>query len=96
MIYDPLNVSAIWLYSVFDHCLRSGWPSRGSAYGVAVASIDDERAALVNLNCASPDDNSISVFAFEYDDQLWKANDNERSFGIFKKLEFNDIRNASC
>lgn len=63
---------------------------------MAVASIDDERAALVSLNCASPDDTSISVFAFEYDDQPWKANDNERSFGITKKLEFNDIFSAPC
>ena len=61
-----------------------------------MASIDDEYAALVNLNCASRNDTSISVFAFEYDDQLWKANDNERSFGIFEKLAFNDIRSAPC
>jgi exo-beta-1,3-glucanase (GH17 family) len=47
-----------------------------------VPSIDNERAALVSLNCASRDDPSISVFAFEYDDQLWKANDNEQSFGM--------------
>lgn len=49
---------------------------------MAVPSIDNERTALVSLNCASRDDPSISVFAFEYDDQLWKANDNERSFGM--------------
>ena len=61
-----------------------------------MASIDDEHAALVSLNCASPDDTSISVFAFEYDDQLWKANDNERSFGIVKKLDFNDILSTPC
>lgn len=63
---------------------------------MAVASIPDEQAALVNLNCASRDDTSISLFAFEYDDQLWKANDNERSFGIFEKLAVNDIINTSC
>ena len=62
-----------------------------------MASIDNEHAALVSLNCASLDDTSISVFAFEYDDQLWKANDNERSFGMFDKLTFNgDILSASC
>ena len=59
-------------------------------------SIADEHAALVNLNCASRSDTSVSVFAFEYDDQLWKANDNERSFGIVNKLELNDIFGASC
>ena len=61
-----------------------------------MASIDDERAALVSLNCASREDTSVAVFAFEYDDQHWKANDNERSFGINKKLEFNDVLSAPC
>ena len=61
-----------------------------------MASIADEHAALINLNCASRDDTSISVFAFEYDDQLWKANDNERSFGMFEKPAFNDIFSAPC
>ena len=61
---------------------------------MAVASIDNERTALLNLNCASRDNTSIPVFAFEYDDQLWKANDNERSFGIFGKLAINDILSA--
>ena len=59
-------------------------------------SIADEHAALVNLNCASRRDTSVSVFAFEYDDQLWKANDNERSFGMFGKLTFNGDILASC
>ena len=61
-----------------------------------MASINDERNALISLNCACPDDTSVSVFAFEYDDQLWKANDNERSFGIIDKLQFSDILSASC
>ena len=97
--WNPLNLSAILLYSVLTTALRTGWPSRGSAYGVAVASISDERVAFISLNCAiSHDDTSTSVFAFEYDDQLWKANDNERSFGMFDgKLTFNgDILSASC
>jgi hypothetical protein len=59
-------------------------------------SIADEHAALVNLNCASRRDTSGSVFAVEYDDQLWKANDNERSFGMFGKLTFNGDILASC
>ena len=75
---------------------RSGWPSRGSTYGVAVPSVANERDALINLNCASRDDTTTSVFAFEYDDQLWKPNDNERSFGMFGKLTFNDILSAPC
>lgn len=65
---------------------ESGWPSRGGNIGVAVASLGDERNALLNLNCACRDDRSVSVYAFEYDDQFWKANDNERSFGIFGKF----------
>ncbi|KAG5726751.1 putative family 17 glucosidase SCW11 [Termitomyces sp. T112] len=65
---------------------ESGWPSRGGSNGVAVASLADERNALLNLNCACRDDRSISVYAFEYDDQDWKANDNERSFGISGKF----------
>ena len=63
---------------------------------MAVPSIPNERSALVSLNCASRDDTSISVYAFEYDDQDWKDNDNERSFGISgPKLNFWDIF-ASC
>ncbi|KAF8073938.1 glycoside hydrolase superfamily [Lyophyllum atratum] len=63
---------------------ESGWPSRGANFGVAVPSLADERNALHSLNCASAGDRSVSVYAFENDDQLWKANDRERSFGIGK------------
>jgi len=76
--------------------IRSGWPSRGNSNGVAVASLADERSALLNLNCACRDDTSVSVFAFEYDDQIWKGNDNERSFGIFGKLDLNGDVFAPC
>jgi len=76
--------------------IRSGWPSQGNSNGVAVASLADERSALLNLNCACRDDTSVSVFAFEYDDQLWKGNDNERSFGIFGKLDLNGDVFAPC
>ncbi|KAG5638104.1 hypothetical protein H0H81_001782 [Sphagnurus paluster] len=65
---------------------ESGWPSRGGNFGAAVASLGDERNAILNLNCACRDDRSVDVYAFEYDDQNWKGNDNERSFGIFGKL----------
>jgi exo-beta-1,3-glucanase (GH17 family) len=75
---------------------RSGWPSGGGANGAAVASLDNEHSALLNLNCACRDDRSVSVFAFEYDDQLWKGNDNERSFGIFGKLDLNGDVLAPC
>jgi len=70
---------------------ESGWASRGSNFGAAVASVDDERNALLNLNCACRDDRSVSVYAFEYDDQIWKSNDNERSFGIIGKLNLGDV-----
>lgn len=75
---------------------ESGWPSRGAAMGVAVASIADERSALLNLNCACRDDPSVSVYTFEYDDQNWKGNDNERSFGISRKISLNDDIFAFC
>ncbi|KAF9484304.1 glycoside hydrolase [Pholiota conissans] len=75
---------------------ESGWASRGPNFGNAVASVGDERNAILNLNCACRDDTSISVFAFEYDDQLWKANDNERSFGIFGKITLNGDAFAPC
>ncbi|PFH48484.1 glycoside hydrolase family 17 protein [Amanita thiersii Skay4041] len=75
---------------------ESGWPSRGGQIGVAVASLGDERNALLNLNCACRDDTSVSVFAFEYDDQLWKGNDNERSFGIIGKFNLNGDVFAPC
>jgi len=75
---------------------ESGWPSRGGSNGVAVASTGDERNALLNLNCACRDDTSVSVFAFEYDDQVWKSNDNERSFGVFGKFDLNGDVWAPC
>lgn len=61
-----------------------------------MASVNDERMALSSLNCAAPEDRSISIFAFEYDDQLWKDNDNERSFGIFGKLNVNQDVVGAC
>lgn len=89
------NKFTIRAYSeTFYH--RSGWPSRGGNNGVAVPSVADERNALLNLNCADRDDTSISVFAFEYDDQLWKGNDNERSFGIFGKINLLGDAFAPC
>ncbi|KAF8179906.1 glycoside hydrolase superfamily [Pholiota molesta] len=66
---------------------ESGWASRGSNFGNAVASVTDEANALLNLNCACRDDTSIS---------LWKANDNERSFGIFGKIQLNGGAFAPC
>ena len=62
--------------------VRSGWPSRGAANGRAVASVDDAKNALLNLNCACRDDRGVPVYAFEGDDQNWKGDDRERSFGI--------------
>lgn len=63
---------------------ESGWPSRGGQIGAAVASINDERTALQGLNCAA---RGVTLYAFEYDDQLWKGNDNERSFGMWVKIQ---------
>ncbi|KIJ31874.1 glycoside hydrolase family 17 protein [Sphaerobolus stellatus SS14] len=71
---------------------ESGWPSRGNPNRAAKTSLNDEKAALASLNCASKRDKNVMVFAFEYDDQTWKSNDNERSFGIFgKNINLNDI-----
>ncbi|TFK60665.1 glycoside hydrolase, partial [Pluteus cervinus] len=61
---------------------ETGWPSRGNNNGAAVASQGDQRNALSSLNCAARD-SSVSVYSFEYDDQLWKSSDAERSFGFF-------------
>ncbi|KAH6918261.1 glycoside hydrolase superfamily [Coprinopsis sp. MPI-PUGE-AT-0042] len=61
---------------------ESGWPSRGAANGRAIASVDDAKSALLNLNCACRDDRGVSVYAFEADDQNWKGDDRERSFGL--------------
>ncbi|KAJ7152364.1 glycoside hydrolase superfamily [Mycena filopes] len=63
---------------------ESGWPSRGGADGAAVPSIGDELTALQGLNCAAQ---NVLMYAFEYDDQLWKGNDNERSFGMWVKIQ---------
>ncbi|KAJ7133476.1 glycoside hydrolase superfamily [Mycena epipterygia] len=63
---------------------ESGWPSRGASNSAAVASINDELVALQGLNCAAQ---NVIMYAFEYDDQLWKANDNERSFGMWVKIQ---------
>jgi len=64
---------------------RSGWPSRGHGgkNGPFVPSVANERTAIQELNCASSDNPSLPIFAFEYDDQLCKSNDNKRGFGIF-------------
>ncbi|KAG2019933.1 glucan 1,3 beta-glucosidase [Coprinopsis cinerea AmutBmut pab1-1] len=71
---------------------ESGWPSRGPSRGRAVASVAEARTALLNLNCACRDDRSVSVYAFEADDSLWKpGNDNERSFGIFGKHNLGEV-----
>jgi len=75
---------------------ESGWPSRGPNFGNAVASVADETNALLSLNCACRDDTSTPVFAFEYDDQLWKDNDNERSFGIFGKIQLSGDAFSPC
>ncbi|PPQ66954.1 hypothetical protein CVT26_009985 [Gymnopilus dilepis] len=74
---------------------ESGWPSRGPSNNKAVASVTDEHNAISSLNCAAKQDTSVSVFAFEYDDQLWKGTTNEQSFGIFGKITLNgDALNA--
>ncbi|KAH9486472.1 Cell surface mannoprotein MP65 [Psilocybe cubensis] len=70
---------------------ESGWPSEGRNNSRAIASGFDERMAILNLNCACRDDRSVTVYAFEADNQLWKDNENERSFGIFGKLELRSI-----
>jgi exo-beta-1,3-glucanase (GH17 family) len=63
--------------------------------GRAQASPDDQYEAMKSLNCAAKGDSSIAVYAFEADDQVWKGNDNERSFGLFGKVRFEgDINNA--
>ncbi|KAJ7591448.1 glycoside hydrolase superfamily [Mycena floridula] len=80
---------------------ESGWPSRGPSNGNAVASINDELIALQGLNCGIKahlihyskflfhfqQAQNVIMYAFEYDDQLWKANDNERSFGMWVKIQ---------
>ncbi|TFK35596.1 hypothetical protein BDQ12DRAFT_668466 [Crucibulum laeve] len=39
---------------------------------------------------------SVSVYAFEHDAQLWKGNDNERSFGFFGKIQLNSKAFNPC
>lgn len=64
---------------------RSGWPSRGGAACSGcqgTPALAHENAALKSLNCAAQ---NVKMYAFEYDDQLWKSNDAERSFGMYAK-----------
>ncbi|KAG6897130.1 hypothetical protein C0992_003910 [Termitomyces sp. T32_za158] len=75
---------------------ESGWPSRGPADGSGSASPSAEKTALINLNCAAKNDPHVSVYAFEYDDQLWKNKENERSFGIFGKFSLGNEVLAVC
>ncbi|KDR72817.1 hypothetical protein GALMADRAFT_281083 [Galerina marginata CBS 339.88] len=75
---------------------ETGWPSRGSNLGSAVASTGDEQNAISSINCACPRDTSVSVYGFEYDDQLWKSNDNERSFGLFNKIPLSPGALSAC
>ncbi|KAJ6628488.1 hypothetical protein B0H10DRAFT_1868785 [Mycena sp. CBHHK59/15] len=63
---------------------ESGWPSRGGSIGNSVASVGDELTVLQGLNCVAQ---SVNMYASKYDDQLWKANDNERSFGMWVKIQ---------
>ncbi|KAF9511368.1 glycoside hydrolase family 17 protein [Hydnum rufescens UP504] len=67
---------------------ESGWPSRGSPVGAGQPSVNDETIALRNLNCAA---RGVSIFAFEYDDQLWKSGAIEQSFGIFNKINLPNV-----
>jgi exo-beta-1,3-glucanase (GH17 family) len=93
MITECVNITQIHFStpSNFLHN-RTGWPSRGGSIGAqAVASLDNERTALAKLNCASASNPAVSFFAFEYDDQSWKSNANEQSFGIFPKFNNGDI-----
>ncbi|KXN81818.1 hypothetical protein AN958_03671 [Leucoagaricus sp. SymC.cos] len=75
---------------------ESSWLLHSSSNRFAVASLGNEHSALLNLNCACQDDCSVLVYSFEYDDQLWKENDNERSFGIFGKFNLNGDVFAPC
>ena len=61
---------------------RSGWPSRGAINGAAVPSLANEANALSSLHSEARRNQAVPIFAFEYDDQLWKVNEDERSFGI--------------
>ncbi|PFH47255.1 glycoside hydrolase family 17 protein [Amanita thiersii Skay4041] len=70
---------------------ETGWPSAGPKNGVANASPGDEQTALGKLNCAARDSAGVSVFAFEYDDQKWKGNGNEQSFGIIGKFDLGKV-----
>ncbi|KDQ08100.1 glycoside hydrolase family 17 protein [Botryobasidium botryosum FD-172 SS1] len=70
---------------------ESGWPSRGNKVNQAQPSIADETTALTQLNCAAK---SMYVYAFEYDDQTWKGGAVEQSFGIFGKINLNNVLKA--
>uniref|UniRef100_A0A8H7XZQ5 glucan endo-1,3-beta-D-glucosidase n=1 Tax=Psilocybe cubensis TaxID=181762 RepID=A0A8H7XZQ5_PSICU len=73
---------------------ETGWPSRGSNNGNAAPSVPDEHNAISSINCAARD-TSMTIFAFEYDDQLWKTGGAvEQSFGIFGKILPGDALNA--
>ncbi|TEB25999.1 glycoside hydrolase [Coprinellus micaceus] len=75
---------------------ESGWPSRGASMGRAAASSGEQYAAMKSLNCAAKNDKSVVIYAFEADDQTWKGNDNERSFGLFGKVKFEGGINNAC
>ncbi|KAJ7488388.1 hypothetical protein FB451DRAFT_984563, partial [Mycena latifolia] len=96
--YDPPSTSStannfllnIVLPAIRNTCLgklvfitETGWPSRGGKVGAGVASVQDELIMLQGLNCAAQ---NTTRYAFEYNDQLWKSNDNERSFWIWGKI----------
>lgn len=50
----------------------------------------------MNLNCAAAEDPSTTIYACEADDQGWKQNDDERSFGMFNKIGLKDEVLESC
>lgn len=64
--------------------------------GRAAASSGEQYAAMKSLNCAAKNGKSVAIYAFEADDQTWKGNDNERSFGLFGKVKFEGGINNAC
>ncbi|KAJ2962803.1 hypothetical protein NQZ79_g2048 [Umbelopsis isabellina] len=80
---------------------ETGWPTRGTNFGSAVPSISNQETYLKGVLCQVRQRN-IQMCYFEGQDELYKGDDVERSWGFLdsngnlKASEYSSIFNSPC
>ncbi|CAM0134980.1 glycoside hydrolase 3 protein [Umbelopsis sp. WA50703] len=80
---------------------ETGWPTRGANFGAAVPSISNQETFLKGVLCQVRQRN-IQMCYFEGQDELYKADDVERSWGFLdsngnlKASQYSNIFNSPC